>query len=153
LLDELEQSGRLALLGCDVLKVPHHGSGHAHEDFFRHPMLAPVVSVASQGAQGARSKAAYGNGAWQHPSTDVIDWLGGSHRVYLTQMHERRFDWTDLATTGDHDALYEPAHVLVETDGTWFRVVEVDVDTTDLDHPPTVQQTRRGNGTRWVRAR
>ena len=30
LLDHLQESNELGLLECDVLKVPHHGSDHAH---------------------------------------------------------------------------------------------------------------------------
>jgi hypothetical protein len=48
--------------------------------------------------------------------------------------------------------MIEEAHILIETDGKWFRIVEVP-ETFDLAHIPTVAQTRRGDGTRWVRAK
>jgi len=103
------------------------------------------------GHQGFKSKT-MSSGAWQHPSTDVISWLGGSHRVYHTLIHERKFRWSDLRTTADHERMHEYSHILVETDGEWFRIVEVDIDTTDPNSPPSVNNTRRGNGTRWIEA-
>jgi len=128
-------------LQCDVLKVPHHGSSHAAESFFRADALAPVVSVASQGSRGFLSN-------WEHPSTDVISWLGRSHRVYHTYIHERRFDYDDFPSRDERLPLVEETHVLVETDGEWFRIVEV----TDPTSVQSTQQTRRGNGTRWIKA-
>lgn len=151
LLEHLETEGRLDLLSCDVLKVPHHGSAHAYEAFFKNARLDPVVSVCSMGETGFRSKR-LSRSAWQHPDTNVISWLGGSHRVYHTLIHERRFRWQDLDTREKHEAMYEYSHILIETDGVWFRIVEMP-DTGDLTSPPTVQQTRRGNGTRWIRAK
>ena len=105
------------------------------------------------GSKGARSKAISGKGAWQHPSTQVIGWLGGAHRVYLTELQERRFDWADIDKPEKLEKLKERTHLLVETDGRWFRVVEIPVDGGDPTRPPTVAKTRRGNGTRWIRAR
>jgi beta-lactamase superfamily II metal-dependent hydrolase len=151
LLEHLEQAGKLDLLSCDVLKVPHHGSSHAYKDFLGRNGCNPVVSIASMGEHGFKSKQMY-SGAWQHPSTDVISWLGRSHRVYHTLIHEKRFRWSDLKTTDDHEAMHEYSHILVETDGEWFRVVEIDIDIVDLDSPPSVHMTRRGNGTRWIKA-
>jgi beta-lactamase superfamily II metal-dependent hydrolase len=150
LLAHLQSQGQLERLACDVLKVPHHGSGHALESFLR--ATHAVISVASQGETGAKSKAAHGNQAWQHPSTDVIRWLGGAHRVYLTQLHERRFDWRNIQSVAQNEELYEQKHILIETDGSWFRVVEVPLDWPDLNSPPSVLETTRSNGTRWIRA-
>ena len=73
--------------------------------------------------------------------------------MYHTLIHERRFKWSDLDTMAKHHAMMEYSHVLIETDGEWFRIVEIPEIETDLNNPPTVQQTRRGNGTRWIRAR
>lgn len=153
LLESLESSGHLEVLSCDVLKVPHHGSDHALERFFRHEKLAPVVSVASMGNQGFKSKAAGNSGAWQHPSTEVIQWLGGAHRVYCTFIHEQRFHWEAITTEEDRLRMIEPAHILIETDGTWFRIVEIPADTISLDRIPEVRQVKRGDGTRWIKAK
>jgi beta-lactamase superfamily II metal-dependent hydrolase len=138
-------------IDCDVLKVPHHGSAHAYEPFFDRGKRRPVVSVASMGNQGFKSKAMY-SGNWQHPSTDVIRWLGGAHRVYHTFIHERRFRWNEIDTDAKRRQMIERSHILIETDGRWFRVVEIPVDGGDPRHPPDVRDTRRGNGTRWIRA-
>jgi beta-lactamase superfamily II metal-dependent hydrolase len=151
MLDHLQEQGELDTLRADVLKVPHHGSKHGIKEFF--DVISPVISVASQGPQGARSKALGNSNAWEHPSPEVIGWLGGAHRVYLTQLHERRFDWADIDTSTELRELEETTHVLIETDGHWFRVVEVVQDWPDLDHPPQVQETLRSNGTRWISAR
>lgn len=151
-LQHLRQAGQEGLLDCDVLKVPHHGSSHAHQPFFDRGARGPVISVASMGNQGFRSRAMT-NAAWQHPSTDVVSWLGGAHRVYHTFIHERRFTYADIDTEERRQRMIERSHILVETDGQWFRVVEIDADTGDPRIPPTVQATRRGNGTRWIRAR
>ncbi|HWA78661.1 MAG TPA: hypothetical protein VG937_40280 [Polyangiaceae bacterium] len=150
LMDELTVSGRLDLLRADVLKVPHHGSKHSMPEFFR--AVAPVLSVASLGPEGAKSKLISGKGAWEHPSEEVIEWLGGAHRVYLTELHERRFDWATIDSAAKLERLREHAHVVVETDGNWFRVVEVPADAGSVDIP-SVSQTVRGNGTRWIRAK
>ena len=130
-------------LSADVLKVPHHGSSHGERAFF--DAVDPVVSVASMGAQGFRTN-------WRHPSEDVIRWLGGSHRVFHTLIHEKRFKYDQLQGPADFDKLEEFSHILIETDGEWFRVVKVPVGS-DPGDIPTVQATRRGNGTRWIRAR
>ena len=49
--------------------------------------------------------------------------------------------------------MVELKHILIETDGIWFRLVEVDIDANNLNTPPTVQQARRGNGTQWILAK
>lgn len=148
-------------LTCDVLKVPHHGSDDYDEEFLK--LTSPVLSVVSMGQQGFRS-GALTNNAWEHPSTELIDILGRSHRVYHTFIHERRFEWPELDTWEEYYEMHEDynggteedpqeyRHVLVETDGDWFRFVEAPEHWPDYNEPPTITQTRRGNGTRWVRA-
>jgi beta-lactamase superfamily II metal-dependent hydrolase len=136
--------GDSGALRCDVLKVPHHGSRHGEQDWFR-PGDAPlaVVSVASMGSTG------FGT-SWKHPHDDIIQWCGGSHRFYSTHIHERRFTWDDMSAA-ERAAMVEPAHVLIETDGEWFRVVEVPVDGFGPGAIPDVADVHRGDGTRWIR--
>jgi hypothetical protein len=153
LLDALAARDQLDLLDCDVLKVPHHGSSHAAERFFTDSLLRPVVSVVSLGDQGFRSKATNGAGAWQHPSPQVIQWLGGAHRVYSTFTHEKRFRWEEIKTEADRQAMIEKTHILIETDGHWFRIVEVPVEGSGGIAVPSVYGVRRGNGTRWIAAK
>lgn len=136
--------GQEKRLRCDVLKIPHHGSDHQVEPFFA--AAGAVVGVCSMGEKGF-SRSGYG-----HPSTRVIDWMGGAHRVYHTHIHERRFDWETM-TDKEMRGMVERRDILVETDGHWFRVVELPHEHADLNRPPTVSQTRRGDGTRWIRAR
>jgi beta-lactamase superfamily II metal-dependent hydrolase len=143
LLEHLSGPGESDILTVDVLKVPHHGSWHAYEQFFR--KSNPVLSAASMGPRGFTT-------SWRHPSEEVIRWLGGSHRVYHTFIHEKRFKWSHLQTTEEREEMHETSHILIETDGEWFRFVEVDVEDGDLASPATVQQTRRSHGTRWIRA-
>jgi hypothetical protein len=81
----------------------------------------------------------------------VIKWLGGFHRVYHTHIHEKFYRWEDLDTEAKHDKMIERRHILIETDGKWFRVVEVE-NNEQINRPPSVKSTRRGNGTRWIRA-
>ena len=76
-----------------------------------------------------------------------------AERVLVRQAHRlaarTRFKWDDLVTIEDHQKMEEKKHILIETDGRWFRVVET-------DNPyviPPVNQTRRGDGTRWIKAR
>lgn len=151
LVEHLSDTNELDLLNVDVLKVPHHGSWHAYEPFFRRrtdnsQYNRPVLSVASMGPRGFTT-------SWRHPSNEVIKWLGGAHRVYHTFIHEKRFNWSDLQTQEEREQMHERKHILIETDGEWFRIVEVDVREVDLTTPPTVQQTHRSHGTRWIRAK
>jgi hypothetical protein len=139
LLTLFKAEGTLDRLRSDVLKVPHHGSRHGIKAFF--DAVSPVVSVASMGSKGFA--------VWGHPSTDVIGWLGGAHRVYHTHLHERKFDYGSLTALARAEMI-ENKHVVIETDGRWFRVVEVDDARVD---PPPVQKVRRGDGTRWISAR
>lgn len=127
-------------LDCDLLKVPHHGSPHFSGELI--DSLSPVLSVASQGLSGFFNM--------HHPSPDLIRRLGGSHRVYNTYVHETRFDYGDLPERSDREPLVEEKHVLIETDGRFFRLVEVELDA--FPDVPTVQETRRSNGTRWISA-
>ncbi len=138
------------VLNVDVLKVPHHGSSHAYEPFFRRRngnglYIRPVLSVASMGPTGFST-------SWRHPCSEVIQWLGGSHRVYHTLIHEKRFSWSNLQTSEEREQMYEKSHILIETNGEWFRIVEVDAEDGDPAAPPTVRQTRRSHGTQWIRA-
>lgn len=150
LLATLSEEQAKAKLACDVLKLPHHGSDDTQRDFLK--VAAPVVSVATMGSKGFRSKTV-SKSAYQHPSSEIISALGGAHRVYHTYIHEKRFNWERVDTKQKLDALrekmLEETHILIETDGRWFRVVE----TADPSERPTVAQTRRGNGTRWIEAR
>jgi len=143
LVEHLNETYESDLLNVDVLKVPHHGSWHGYETFFRN--IGPVLSVATMGPRGFTT-------SWRHPSNEVIRWLGGSHRVYHTFIHEKRFNWSDLQTIEDREQMHERRHILIETDGVRFRIVEVDTEDGDLISPPTVRQTRRSHGTRWIRA-
>ncbi|HEX9794996.1 MAG TPA: hypothetical protein VGC54_13520 [Planctomycetota bacterium] len=152
LLDDLRSRDELDLLDCDVLKVPHHGSAHALEEFFRRPGFRPVLGVASMGEKGFMSKEMDPR-AWQHPAEDVRRWVGQSHRFYTTLLQERRFYYEHLTEQAQLDELKEFDHVLIETDGHWFRVVEVPVGDPDPGAPPAVRDTRRGDGTRWIRAK
>ncbi len=141
MLETLEDEGALGSLRSDVLKTPHHGSKHNLERFF--DTVDPVVSVASMGKRGFSLN-------WKHPSTEVVDWSGGPKRSYHTYIHERPFTWSAMTSAAARDAMVERKHVLVETDGTCFRVVEIQ----DIDHadwtPPDVRQTLDGDGTRWI---
>ena len=149
MLEHLQSRNESNLLECDVLKVPHHGSSHALKEFY--DCCGPVLSVASMGDKGFQSKA-MNRRNWQHPDTDVIRWLGGAHRFYSTFIHEKRFKWSDITTEEERQEMIERKHILIETDGEWFRVVELPLDHSDPGNPPTVRETRRSNGTRWVRA-
>jgi beta-lactamase superfamily II metal-dependent hydrolase len=150
LLAHLKAQNNEHLLDCDVFKVPHHGSSHGVREFYDREQ---VLAVASMGDKGFKSKSLGGQGAWQHPSTTIIDWLGGPHRVYHTYVHEKRFDYTQMTTEARRQSLIEVSHILIETDGTWFRLVEVPIDTSNPNIPPAVTKTRRGNGTQWIRAK
>ena len=145
LITHLKNNNNEHLLDCDVLKVCHHGSKHNLKEFFKSNGSRYVLCLASMGHQGFFTN-------WQHPSTDVIKWAGGAHRFYSTYIHERKFKWSDMDNEEKQNAMLELKHILIETDGNWFRLVEVDINGSNLNAPPTVQQTRRGNGTRWIKA-
>lgn len=139
LLDVFRTTGNLGRLRSEVLKVPHHGSHHNSKDFFT--AVAPVISIASMGSQGFRA-------GWKHPSPKVIRWLGGTNHVYHTFIHERMFDYKRL-NTRERNAMIEKKHILIETDGQWFRIVECE----DPRHIPAIENVRRSDGTRWIKAR
>ncbi len=152
LLEELSTS-KDNTLSCDVLKVPHHGSSHNSEAFLTRGDGFPrsLVAVASMGNTGFKSKAMSRN-AWQHPDEEVVEWLGGPGRVFHTFAHETEINWEQIVTKEQRNALIEQTHILIETDGRWFRVVEFDAMDPDVDlhDTPTVNSTPRLNGTRWI---
>ena len=140
-----------ARLDCDVLKVPHHGSSHGIKEFFQWTdgegkLHQPVLGICSMGEKGFSLEDGY-----KHPSNEAISWMGGAHRVYHTHIHERVFNWETMSDA-EMGEMIERRHVLVETDREWFRVVEVELTHPDLNDPPTVEETRRGDGTWWIRA-
>lgn len=145
-----ENNSEATFLECDVYKVPHHGSKHYFPGFINHKDFNPVISVASMGSVGFKSKQLRSNN-WEHPSDEVIKLLGGPHRVYHTYIHEKPFKWKNIKTKKSHSDLVERSHILIETDGTWFRIVELDSDLEELT-PPAVKEIRRTNGTRWIHA-
>jgi beta-lactamase superfamily II metal-dependent hydrolase len=145
LIAHLKANGNEALLNCDVLKAPHHGSAHILESFIRPEGAPAVLTVASMGAVGFAQ-------GWKHPSTDVIKWAGGAHRFYSTYIHERRFTWEDMLDAKKHAAMQEIKHILIETDGIMFRIVEIEVDNPDPNNPPSVKKVKRSDGTRWIKA-
>jgi beta-lactamase superfamily II metal-dependent hydrolase len=134
-LDVLAELADAGVLRSDVLKVPHHGSGRSDKRFF--DAVAPVISVASMGAN-----------THGHPHANVVKWAGRAHRIYHTHIHERAFPQGNL-DAATKEALKEQSHVLLETDGVWFRIVE----TKDPRVVPGVTSVARGNGTRWIKAR
>ncbi len=148
LLSKLVAANRTDALECDVFKVPHHGSYHFDPDFIDSVLDGLVLSVASMGSKG------FGH-SWKHPNPLLINRLGRAHRFYSTYIHERRFDtsWfrdaSALATLVEDDR----RTILIETDGDWFRLVEIPVDHENLNVPPTVKSTHSGNGTRWINAK
>ena len=135
-----------SVLICDVLKAPHHGSSHNLKEFFVRNGFEPVITVASMGEKGFNTN-------WKHPSTDVIKWSGRAHRFYSTYIHERKFKWSDMTDKNKLAAMVETKHILIETDGIMFRIVEVDLNHNDLNVPPSMLHTRRGDGTRWIDAK
>lgn len=146
LIKHLKENDNEHLLNCDILKVPHHGSKNNLKEFIVSNGSRPVLSVASMGKQGFNTR-------WKHPSTEIVKWAGGAHRFYSTYIHERKFKWSDMNDETKRNDMLELKHILIETDGKWFRLVEVDLDTVDLNKSLPVKQTRRGNGTRWIKAK
>lgn len=146
LVEYLSNAGNGHLLDCDVLKVPHHGSKYNLKEFVVSNGSQPVLCVASMGQRGFST-------SWRHPCTKVIKWAGKAHRFYSTYIHEKKFKWNDMHDKDKRNDMVELKHILIETDGIWFRLVEVDIDANNLNTPPTVQQARRGNGTQWILAK
>ena len=136
----LEHEQRTALLDVDVFKAAHHGSDHNAPEFLEHEKLKPVLSAASMGGAGFM---AYG-----HPSLDTIATLGGARRFYSTYVREVRFDRARLTTPEKIQAVVEDTHVLIETDGERFRIVEVG---TKHDSPIfAVNDVPADKGTPWI---
>ena len=144
LLEHLEATGRLHLLDSDVLKIPHHGSSHGEEDFFRNDAMNAVVGVASMGEKG------FGY-SWKHPNTKIVRWMGGAHKVFHTYAEEKYINWYGDETIKKED-FKERSHILIETDGVWFRVVEIEPGK-ESGPIPIVQDVRAGDGTQWVKAK
>lgn len=138
----LEDQQRTALLDVDVFKAAHHGSDHNAPEFLEHEKLKPVLSAASMGGAGFM---AYG-----HPSLDTMATLGGPKRFYSTYVREITFDRTKLTTPEKIAKVVEDTHVLVETDGERFRIVEVG---TKHDSPIfDVNDVPADKGTPWISA-
>lgn len=145
LLDHLRRENKLSLLECDVLKVPHHGSDHSIKEFFQDEHMNAILGIASMGATGFETN-------WEHPSTNIIGYLGGAHRFYSTYIHERKFDYADLLQASDKKNMVEKTHILIETDGNWFRVVEIPIDQpVSESNIPKLQYVKRGDGTLWIK--
>lgn len=138
----LEDEQRTALLDVDVFKAAHHGSDHNAAEFLEHEKLKPVLSAASMGGAGFM---AYG-----HPSVDTIATLGGVKRFYSTYVREIKFDRDKLTNDEKIQKVVEDTHVLIETDGQRFRVVEVG---TKHDSPIfDVKDVPADKGTPWISA-
>jgi hypothetical protein len=131
-----------SLLDVDVLKAPHHGSEHIADVFIEHPKLKPVVTVASMGSEGFRLT------GFKHPRDSTIERLGGFERFFSTYIHEKEFHWSTIKAS-QLNAFIEDTHVLIETDGTRFRVVEVERDSVT---PDPVTAVAAGDGTLWISA-
>lgn len=128
----------VAVLESDVLKVPYHGSKHNDKTFF--DKVSPVLGIASMGKKGFETD-------WKHPSEEVINYLGGSHRLFSTYIQEKRFNYRSISS--NYEKMVEKSHILIETDGSWFRVVELN----RLSDIPSVSNVKIGNGTRWIKAK
>ena len=138
----LQSENRLDLLDVDVLKAAHHGSSHNAREFIEHPLLKPVVSVASMGGAGFMQ--------YKHPDEALITTLGGALRFYSTYIQEETFVRKNL-TDEQKTRLVEDTHVLIETDGARFRIVEV--STLHDAEVPGMDDVLEGNGTPWIDAR
>ena len=138
----LDGGQRTALLDVDMFKAAHHGSDHNAAEFLEHEKLKPVLSAASMGGAGFM---AYG-----HPSLDTIATLGGAKRFYSTYVREITFNREKLTTPEKIQKIVEDTHVLIETDGDRFRVVEVG---TKHDSPIfDVNDVPADKGTPWISA-
>ena len=144
MIQHLKSIGRIDLLKCDILKAPHHGSRHNLKAFY--DAAQPVLTVASMGRQGVTIN-------WKHPSTEVVQWAGGANRFYSTYLHERVFNWEKMKDKDYKNVMIEKTHILIETDGKWFRLVEIDANEVDFNKIPIIGQTSRGDGTCWIKAR
>ena len=137
----LQSNNLLGLLDVDIFKAAHHGSSHNAKQFVEHPLLKPVASVASMGGAGFMK--------YKHPDEALITTLGGALRFYSTFIKEEPFVRDDLSEQ-EKDELVEDTHVLIETDGARFRIVEVmplhDAEILEMD------DVLEGNGTPWISA-
>ena len=147
-LSELRTAGNTDAIRCDVLKVPHHGSSHNDWQFLKTIGADYVLSVASMGSKGFTS-------SWKHPSPGVIDTLGGPERFFSTYIHERTLTPAMYKSAEKLQGMIEKDRrtILIETDGEWFRLVEVPNAHENLNEPPSVADVESGDGTRWIRAR
>jgi len=125
----------------DVLNVPYHGSRHNDKAFFE--KISPVLGVASMGKTGFETNR-------KHLSEYVVKYLGGSNRLHTTYAHEKRFKYKKLDKS--FAKMRELKHILIESDGDWFRVVEIPVSSS-LDDIPTVPVVKTGNVTQWISAK
>lgn len=141
LIKYLNGKGQIKQLQADVLKVPHHGSKHTSQDFFN--KVSPVVGIASMGKKGFESN-------WKHPAEDVVKYLKGSHRLYSTYIHEKKFSYDSLQS--NFSSMQEINHILIETDGKWFRIVEIPYGQS-LNKIPSIKEIKTGNGTQWIKAK
>ena len=138
----LEDLQRTGLLDVDVFKAAHHGSEHNAPEFLEHEKLKPILSVASMGGAGFM---AYG-----HPALETIAPLGGVKRFYSTYVREIEFDRAKLTTDKKIQKVVEDTHVLIETDGDRFRIIEVG---TKHDAPIfDVNDVPADKGTPWISA-
>lgn len=143
LLEYLESEGKMELLEADVLKIPHHGSSHGVESFFRSEAMNAVLGIASMGDKG------FGY-LWKHPNTKVVRWMGGAHKVFHTFAEEKYINWYSDSPI-ETSEYKERTHILIETDGEWFRVVEVQRGQ-EGNNIPSVEEVDAGDGTRWIEA-
>jgi hypothetical protein len=142
-----QQKDKLDILKCDVLKAPHHGSDDIWLDMYDDSTYLPVVTVASMGEGG------FSPTGHKHPRPDAIRKLGGFHRFFSTYIHEKTFNWNKMSESTYKGMLEKTRNdILIETDGNWFRVVEVKRNA-DPNFPPQVEETRRGHGTLWINAK
>jgi hypothetical protein len=146
-LDHLIEEHQTDRLDCDVFKAPHHGSSHFYPAFIDSVFDGLVLTVASMGSRG------FGN-SWKHPNPELISSLGRAHRFYSTYIHEKRFDSETFSDASALEEMIETERrtILIETDGEWFRLVEIPVDQVNLNEPPSVKSTHSGNGTLWINA-
>ena len=61
--------------------------------------------------------------------------LGGAHHFYSTYIHEKIFSWNEVPDVFDPEDYEEISHILIETDGDYFRIVEVSVGYPNLNQP------------------
>ena len=88
--------------------------------------------------------------ASSHPSLDTVETLGGVKRFFSTYVHEVEFDRSKLTSDKKIQKVVEDTHVLIETDGERFRILEVG---TKHDSPLfDVNDVPADKGTPWISA-